>query len=476
MLKGPTLSAFSNFGLSEPILRALASEGYTQPTPIQSQAIPQVMTGRDLCGIAQTGTGKTAAFALPILDRLAKSPKGLARKSCRTLVLSPTRELATQIAESFRAYGRHLRLSTMVVFGGVPVPKQERQLAGGVDILVATPGRLLDLIDRRALSLREVEILVLDEADQMLDLGFIHDLKRIVRLLPQKRQSLFFSATMPKTIATLADDFLTDPAKVAVAPVATTVERVEQRVMFVSSGQKQALLATVLSDPAIERVLVFTRTKHGADKVVRHLDHAGIAAAAIHGNKSQPQRERALAGFRSGKCRVLVATDIAARGIDVDGVTHVINFELPNVPESYVHRIGRTARAGAAGIAISFCNDEERACLRDIERLTRLRVPVAPVPAGFTSLAPSPATAEKAPSPDRRNRGPGRQQRQFPQAEARRGGDDAGTKKKRRRRNRPQGGGGVSTPAPALPGFVLNSAQDRRNQDRRAQTSRGARR
>ena len=462
------MSQFLQFGLSEPILKALQSEGYTQPTPIQAQAIPLVLTGRDLCGIAQTGTGKTAAFALPILDRLARSPKALVRKSCRTLVLSPTRELATQIAESFRTYGRHLRLSTMVVFGGVPVPKQERQLAGGVDVLVATPGRLLDLIDRRALSLREVEILVLDEADQMLDLGFIHDLKRIVKLLPPKRQSLFFSATMPKTIATLADEFLTNPAKVAVAPVATTAERVEQQVIFVSSGQKQALLASVLQDEAIERVLVFTRTKHGADKVVRHLDGAGINAAAIHGNKSQPQRERALAAFRSGKCRVLVATDIAARGIDVDGVTHVINFELPNVPESYVHRIGRTARAGAAGIAISFCNDEERAYLRDIERLTRLHVPVAPLPAGFASLPPVTSADRAAPS-ENRNRNPRHRQRQPVKAEARRGSDEGNGKKNRRRRRRSQGGGAPGS-APALPGFVLNSARDRR-----AQAHKGAR-
>jgi ATP-dependent RNA helicase RhlE len=477
------LSPFAQFGLSEPILKALVSEGYTQPTPIQTQAIPQVMTGRDLCGIAQTGTGKTAAFALPILDRLAKNPKGLVRKSCRTLVLSPTRELATQIADSFRTYGRNLRLSTMVVFGGVPVPKQERQLSGGVDILVATPGRLLDLIDRRSLSLREVEILVLDEADQMLDLGFIHDLKRIVKLLPPKRQSLFFSATMPKTIASLADQFLTDPTKVAVAPVATTAERVEQQIMFVSSGQKQALLANVLQDAAIERVLVFTRTKHGADKVVRYLDQAGIRAAAIHGNKSQPQRERALAAFRAGTCRVLVATDIAARGIDVDGVTHVINFDLPNVPESYVHRIGRTARAGATGIAISFCNEEERAYLRDIERLTRLRVPVAPTPAGFASLAPSaPVEDERRASPDRRGsgRGPGgqrsrqsnRQPHQPAKAEARHSAEDANSKKKRRRRRRPQSGAGAGAPAHAsgLPGFVVNSARDRR-----AQPGRGAR-
>jgi ATP-dependent RNA helicase RhlE len=487
MHKGRTLSPFAQFGLSEPILKALVSEGYTQPTPIQTQAIPQVMTGRDLCGIAQTGTGKTAAFALPILERLAKNPRPLVRKGCRTLVLSPTRELATQIADSFRTYGRHLRLSTMVVFGGVPVPRQERQLAGGVDILVATPGRLLDLIDRRSLSLREVEILVLDEADQMLDLGFIHDLKRIVKLLPAKRQSLFFSATMPKTIASLADQFLTDPTKVAVAPVATTVERVEQQVMFVSSGQKQALLANVLQDDAIERVLVFTRTKHGADKVVRYLDQAGIRAAAIHGNKSQPQRERALAAFRAGTCRVLVATDIAARGIDVDGVTHVINFDLPNVPESYVHRIGRTARAGAAGMAISFCNDEERAYLRDIERLTRLRVPVAATPAGFASLAPSaPVADERRPSPgrrgsgrgpsDQRSRQPNRQPHQPAKAEARHSADDASSKKKRRRRRRPQTGAGAGAPAhvpgsahaPALPGFVLNSARDRRAQPGRS--------
>ena len=381
------MTLFSDFGLSQPILKALASEGYEKPTPIQSQAIPHVLAARDLCGIAQTGTGKTAAFALPILHRLSEQPRALVRKGCRVLVLSPTRELAGQIADSFRTYGRHLRLSTAVVFGGVPIGKQERQMSTGVDVLVATPGRLLDLVDRRALSLRDVEILVLDEADQMLDLGFIHALKRIVTLLPRDRQSLFFSATMPKTIATLADEFLRNPAKVAVTPVATTVERVEQNVMFVPTGRKQALLETVLREPAIERVLVFTRTKHGADKVVRGLDKAGIVSSAIHGNKSQPQRERALAAFRAGTCRVLVATDIAARGIDVDGVTHVINFDLPNVPESYVHRIGRTARAGASGVALSFCNDEERAYLRDIEKLTRLKVPVAALPNGFQAAA-----------------------------------------------------------------------------------------
>ena len=438
-------------------MKALVSEGYERPTPIQTQAIPHVLEGRDLCGIAQTGTGKTAAFALPILDRLAKTPRAPQAKSCRALVLSPTRELAMQIADSFRTYGRHLRLCTAVVFGGVPVGKHERQMAQGVDILVATPGRLLDLIDRRALTLRDVEILVLDEADQMLDLGFIHALKRIVKLLPAKRQSLFFSATMPKNIAALADEFLTRPAQVAVAPVATTAERVEQRVMFVSGGQKPALLAAVLQDEAVERVLVFTRTKHGADKVVRSLGQAGIEAAAIHGNKSQPQRERALAGFRSGHCRVLVATDIAARGIDVEGVTHVINYDLPNVPESYVHRIGRTARAGAAGIALSFCNDEERAYLRDIERLTRQKVPVEPLPKTLPVLKPV-----AAPPDDRRpQRAAGRPHDRKPSAappKAHAGPN--GTSKKRHQRR----GGGAPQPASGggLPSFIQHAAQPRR--------------
>ena len=368
------MSSFSDFGLAVPILEAVAAEGYTTPTPIQSQAIPQVLSGRDLCGIAQTGTGKTAASALPILQRLSSAPARRTAGSCRALVLSPTRELASQIAESFRAYGRELPLSTAVVFGGVPIGAQQRRLASGVDILVATPGRLLDLVDRKSLTLSRVEILVLDEADRMLDLGFIHALKRIVKLLPRQRQTLLFSATMPKTIASLAEEYLHDPIEVAVTPAATTVELVDQGVLFVSSDRKRDALAILLVDPAFERVLVFTRTKHGADRVVRHLSAAGIEAIAIHGNKSQPQRERALAGFRAGGSRVLVATDIAARGIDVEGISHVINFELPNVPEDYVHRIGRTARAGAAGVAISLCSDEERGYLRDIEKLTRLAV------------------------------------------------------------------------------------------------------
>ncbi|WP_349370388.1 DEAD/DEAH box helicase [Salinarimonas sp.] len=395
------MTTFSDLGLSAPILEALAREGYERPTPIQGQAIPPVLAGRDLLGIAQTGTGKTAAFALPMIQRLAADKRPAPRKGCRALILSPTRELASQIEESFRAYGRGSKLTSTVVFGGVPVPRQERAVQNGVDILVATPGRLLDLIDRRSLSLANVEILVLDEADQMLDLGFIHALRRIVTLLPKQRQTLFFSATMPTTIASLADGYLTDPVKVSVAPVATTAERVEQRVTFVAQGRKPALLEHVLRAPDIDRVLVFTRTKHGADKVVRGLEKAGIAAFAIHGNKSQGQRERALGAFKSGACRVLVATDIAARGIDVEAVSHVVNFDLPNVPEQYVHRIGRTARAGASGIALSFCNEEERAYLRDIQKLTRLTVPVEPVPAGFDAGGVE-ALAEEAPREPRR--------------------------------------------------------------------------
>jgi ATP-dependent RNA helicase RhlE len=326
-----------------------------------------------------------------------------------------------------------------VIFGGVSIGNQERALAGGVDILVATPGRLLDLVDRRSLILRNLEILVLDEADQMLDLGFIHDLKRIVKLIPAKRQSLFFSATMPKTIAALADEFLTDPVKVSVAPVATTAERVDQRVLFVPQARKQALLHKILQDPAIERTLVFTRTKHGADKVVRQLEAGGVQAAAIHGNKSQNQRERALGAFRTGDCRVLVATDIAARGIDVEGVSHVINFELPNVPESYVHRIGRTARAGAAGIAISFCNDEERAYLRDIEKLTRIKVPVMAAPQGIDLSHVEPKPAQPIPAP-RKQAGPQRSGKPSPRpAEQRSSESPQGRPSRQRRRNNKPG-------------------------------------
>lgn len=370
------MTSFKDLGVSAPILKALDAEGYSTPTPIQKQAIPIVLNGRDLVGLAQTGTGKTAAFALPILDRLMANRKHAGEKSCRALVLAPTRELAAQIGDSFRAYGRFLGLSTAIVFGGASMFKQKQALYRGVDVLVATPGRLLDHVSQRSLRLDKVEILVLDEADHMLDMGFIHDLRRIATLLPKQRQSLFFSATMPAPIAELAAQFLTNPERVAVTPPSTTAERVEQAVVHVDQAKKQDLLHALLADKSIKRALVFTRTKHGADRVVKKLASAGFPAEAIHGNKNQGQRTRALDAFKKGRARLLVATEIAARGIDVDDVSHVINFDLPNVPEQYVHRIGRTARAGQGGMAISFCAPDERAYLRDIERLTKQAVPV----------------------------------------------------------------------------------------------------
>jgi superfamily II DNA/RNA helicase len=370
------LTSFNEFGLAEPITRALAEEKYVTPTPIQAQTIPIALQGRDVIGIAQTGTGKTAAFALPILNHLFKNRRRPAQKSCRVLVLSPTRELSAQIADSFRAYGRHIRpLCIELAIGGVPINRQIRALARGAEVLVATPGRLLDLVHSRALRLDQIEVLVLDEADRMLDMGFIHDIKKIVAMLPKPRQTLFFSATMPQQIVQLAAQMLREPARVAVTPQATTAERIAQRVILTEKALKPALLAEVLRSESIDRVLVFTRTKHGADKVVRALNKSGIAAEAIHGNKSQNQRERVLSSFRNGRLRTLIATDIAARGIDVDGVSHVVNYDLPNIPESYVHRIGRTARAGAEGVAISFCDHEERPYLRDIERLIRMTIP-----------------------------------------------------------------------------------------------------
>ena len=369
------MTQFTDLGLSKPLLKALETEGYTTPTPIQAQAIPFVLAGRDLLGIAQTGTGKTAAFALPILQRLADNRKPAPRRGCRVLVLSPTRELATQIADSFRAYGRHMGISVAVVFGGVKYGPQLRALAGGVDVLVATPGRLIDHLGEKTANLSETEVLVLDEADQMLDLGFLPPIRRIVSHLPKQRQNLFFSATMPGEIGKLAGELLVDPAKVSVAPQATTIEKIRQHLIFVEGAHKRELLAELFADPKITRTIVFTRTKRGADRVAKHLESAGIEATAIHGDKSQGQRERALAAFKAGQVRALVATDIAARGIDVDAVSHIINFELPNVPEAYVHRIGRTARAGAEGSAISLCCDDERSLLRDIEKLTRQSIP-----------------------------------------------------------------------------------------------------
>ena len=397
------MTTFTQLGLSKPILDALAAKNYTQPTPIQAQAIPVVLTGRDLLGIAQTGTGKTAAFVLPAIDRLVAANRGRPVPGrARMLVLAPTRELAAQIADSARAYSAGQHISVGVIFGGVPNSKSVREVSRGVDILVATPGRLLDLVDQRALDLSALEILVLDEADQMLDLGFIHALKRIVALVPKKRQTLFFSATMPKSIRQLADAYCTNPAEVAVTPVAKTADRVSQTVTFVNQAEKQALLTLMLQSTPVERALVFSRTKHGADKIVRFLAASGIDANAIHGNKSQGQRERAIAMFRSGEAPILVATDIAARGIDIPGVSHVFNFDLPDVPEQYVHRIGRTARAGAEGEAVAFCSHEERINLRDIEKLVRMKLPDRPLPEGFMAaveairrLKPAPKAAEQ---------------------------------------------------------------------------------
>ena len=380
------LNSFTELNLSQPILKALAHEGYDTPTPIQARAIPELMAGRDLLGIAQTGTGKTAAFALPILQKLSEKPDRAARGTVRALILSPTRELASQIAESFKTYGRNLKVSRAVVFGGVGIGKQIEILRGGVDVLVATPGRLVDLIERRAVTLNQVEIFVLDEVDQMLDLGFIHAIRKLTAMLPKQRQNLFFSATMPKEIAGLASALLTNPVRVEVAPVATTAERVNQSVIHVDPGKKQALLTELLKDNNMTRTLVFTRTKHGADKVMKGLSAAGFTAAAIHGNKSQANREKALAGFKQGKILVLVATDIAARGIDVDAVSHVVNYDLPYVPDSYVHRIGRTARAGAEGTAIALCTPEERGLLRDIERTIRQAVPVTEHALGLANV------------------------------------------------------------------------------------------
>ncbi len=369
------MTNFTELGLPVPILRALRDEGYETPTPIQAQAIPAVLNGADLLGIAQTGTGKTAAFALPLLSRIFNDKRPAARRSARILVVSPTRELAAQIGESFRIYGRRIGVTVAVVFGGVAHKPQIEALSKGVDVLVATPGRLIDHMETGAVTLDSVEAFVLDEADQMLDLGFVRPIRHIVSKLHAHRQNLFFSATMPHEIAALAAELLHAPVRVRVNPVATTAERVTQRVIHIEAGKKRPFLVDMFADPAMRRTLVFTRTKRGADRVARHLDAAGIPAVAIHGNKSQRKREVALEAFRSSKTGVLVATDIAARGIDIDGVTHVINFELPEVPEAYVHRIGRTARAGADGAAISLCDVAERELLRAIERVTRQQIP-----------------------------------------------------------------------------------------------------
>jgi ATP-dependent RNA helicase RhlE len=391
---------FEDLKLIEPLLHALRDERYEKPTPIQERAIPHVLTGRDLLGCAQTGTGKTAAFALPVLQKLSAAPAPLPG-GVRVLVLAPTRELATQIGDGFAAYGRHLRMRHTVIFGGVGQNPQAMALRRGVEIVVATPGRLLDLMQQRIAKLDRVEILVLDEADRMLDMGFIHDVRRIISALPKKRQTLFFSATLPEDIKSLARDILTDPVRVEVTPTATTVEKISQSLYTIDRHGKQPLLEKLLRDPSFRRTLVFARTKRGANKVAEKLNAAGIHADAIHGNKSQSARERALENFKRGATRVLVATDIAARGIDVDEITHVVNFDMPDVPENYVHRIGRTARAGMSGVAIAFCSPEERDELRAVESLIRLRIPVKPTPEGLVRVAPAPAPRAHRPAPPR---------------------------------------------------------------------------
>lgn len=446
---------FQELNLIEPILQALQTEGYSHPTPIQAQAIPHVLEGRDLLGCAQTGTGKTAAFSIPILQQLKLRPRsGQTTRGIRTLILTPTRELAIQIDESMKAYGRHTGLRSTVIFGGVSQNSQVEALRKGIDILTATPGRLLDLMNQGLISLHTLEIFVLDEADRMLDMGFIHDVRKVIAKLPPKRQSLFFSATMPSEIQKLADTILTDPVKVEVTPVSSTAEKIDQSVYLVEKTNKRALLQHLLSEKSVggvppKRVLVFTRTKHGADRVVKDLARADIKAEAIHGNKSQNARQNALNNFKSGHTRVLIATDIAARGIDVDEITHVINYELPNEPETYVHRIGRTARAGASGIALSFCEAEERPYLKDIQKLIAQTIPVVEEHPYVSDVA---VAAEVKPSqPKGRTGGGGRPQHSNQRSSNGQGGQRRGeggntqNPQQSRRRNTDNGEAGESS-------------------------------
>jgi ATP-dependent RNA helicase RhlE len=419
--------SFKELRLIEPILRALKAEGYTNPTPVQEQAIPIVLNGRDLLACAQTGTGKTAAFSVPMLQLMEQNPQR-GRRHIRSLILTPTRELAIQIGESIASYGRHTHLRHTVIFGGVSQHTQVRALKSGVDIVVATPGRLLDLMNQGFISLRDIEYFVLDEADRMLDMGFIHDVKKVLRELPDRRQTLFFSATMPPVIQKLADQILYKPLTVEVTPVSTTAEKIDQSVYHVVKKDKRALLLHLLETEEIENALVFTRTKHGADKVAKVLNQAGISAEAIHGNKSQNARQRALGNFKNMKTRVLVATDIAARGIDVDSLSHVINFELPNVPETYVHRIGRTGRAGASGIAISFCDAEEKAYLKSIRKLTD-----QPIPVVDDHPYPLSVTMEEQPNNGRTSNG---HQKSSHNGQSRHYGNNRNRNRSRRRRTR----------------------------------------
>jgi len=404
---------FEQLNLIAPLLDALREEGYTQPTPIQEQAIPIVLQEGDLLGCAQTGTGKTAAFSVPILQLLHQRPRTVRdAKAIRCLILTPTRELAIQIDESIAAYGRHTRLRHTVIFGGVSQKAQTDALAKGIDILVATPGRLLDLMQQGFITLAHIEIFVLDEADRMLDMGFIHDVRKVIAKLPARRQSLFFSATMPPEIMQLADTILTKPQKVAVTPPSTTAEAIDQSLFYVEKNDKRSLLLHLIREHNIPSALVFTRTKHGADRVAKDLVRAGIKAEAIHGNKSQNARQRALSNFKSGATRILVATDIAARGIDVEKLSHVINYEIPNIPETYVHRIGRTGRAGADGVAFSFCDTEERAYIRDIHKLTAIQIPVIhdhPFVSEVPVTAPAVTAPRPQPQPAQRNSRPAHQ-------------------------------------------------------------------
>ncbi|MGY8754127.1 MAG: DEAD/DEAH box helicase [Candidatus Poseidoniales archaeon] len=390
LVEPPTMGDFQSLGLSNKLLRAVAAEGYTTPTPVQEQAIPPLLDGRDVLGVAQTGTGKTAAFALPVLQAISRNPtKG--RRVIRALVLSPTRELAAQIDERFAAYSEHMDIRHRVIFGGVKQGPQVRALQSGLDILVATPGRLLDLISQGFISLSEVEFFVLDEADRMLDMGFIRDINKVLKILPRNRQNLLFSATMPKSIADLAGSFLRDAVMVDISPEQLTVERIKQEIMFLRKADKRRLLVQLIKDEKVKRGLVFTRTKHGANRLVKQLDQSGINAAAIHGNKSQGARTKSLDSFKRGSVPILVATDIASRGIDVEGITHVFNYDLPNEPESYVHRIGRTARAGKSGMAYAFCDDSESGYLVGIQRLINQKIPVnSSHPFHFENAIPKP--------------------------------------------------------------------------------------
>jgi len=421
---------FKSLNLAAPISSAIEELGYSTPTPIQAKAIPDVLKGRDLMGIAQTGTGKTAAFSLPLLNHICINDQEPPKKGARALILTPTRELASQIAESIRDYGKNMEfLSVTTVFGGVSIQRHIKRLSGGNDIIVATPGRLIDLLDRKSVTLKDVEFLILDEADQMMDMGFIHALKKIVPLLPKERQTLFFSATMVPAIKKLAGQFLTNPITVSVTPPNSTAEKVEQRITFVDKAEKQSLLGLSLLDPAVDRALVFTRTKHGADRVVKRLAQIGIDSMAIHGNKSQAQRQRALLAFREDKIKVLVATDVAARGIDIPGITHVFNFEIPNVPEQYVHRIGRTARANRSGVAHAFVDKDERAYLKDIQKLLKTTIPVVELPEDFVQKARALKTRKPIVRPSqpkqepRKSRGKSRKRARFSKDKEKKSGE-----------------------------------------------------